>query len=206
MKSRIANILIMLLLPMLVAAQSAAPTADEILTQFFQKIDAQTLSAAFTITVSETANTPISYTGNIQMRGEKFRLSFIGNEGAYDGKTYSLYAEDTNELTLSTPTRDELLEANPLLFAQALQKRATVRFSAANKDAKRYVIELLPENQSAGIQKFVIKICKADLTPEEVTVKEQKQTTVLRFTHANYSTAVPPFTISAPGAFVNDLR
>ena len=206
MTKRLAHIVCCVLLPLLVAAQTAAPTADRVLTQFLDKIDEQTLSAMFTLTVAENATTPISYNGHLHMRGDKFRLSLMGNEGAYDGKTYYLYAEDTDELTLTTPTREELLEANPILFARELRKQATVRFAASGKDTKRYVIELVPNNQNAGIQKFVLRLRKADLVPEEVSVREGKQTTTLRFTQAAYEKEAPSFVISKPGAFVNDLR
>jgi len=198
--------IVLLLIPLLAVAQSVTFTADEVLTHFLTKIDEQTLSAMFTLTVAETPTTPITYNGHLQMRGEKFRLSLLDNEGAYDGRTYYLYAEDTGELTLTTPTQAELLEANPVLFARELRIKSQVRFAASNKDAKRYVIEIVPDNQEAGIQKFVLKLKKNDLLPEEILVKEDKQTTTLRFTNAAYEKEIPSFVISKPGAFINDLR
>ena len=201
---RLKTILLCCLLPLMASAQSL--TANDVLRQFLSKIDGETLSAAFTLTVSQDATQPLSYTGQLKMRGNNFRLSMLGNEGAYDGKTYYLYSEETDELTLTTPTPQELLEANPILFARELQRKSTVRFSAANKDTKRYVIELVPSNQSAGVRKFVIKLLKKGYIPEEITVKEDSQTTVLRFTDASFTAQIPSFVIYKPDAFVNDLR
>lgn len=206
MMKRLTYLLLALAMPILATAQKAA-TANDVLTQFLWKIDEQTLSSDFVLTVTENANTPISYSGKLQMRGEKFSLSMLSNEGAYDGKTYYLYSEETDELTLTTPTREELLEANPIFFARQLQKHSDVRFSAANKDAKHYVIELLPENKDAGISKFVIKLQKSTLLPEEVTVKEKNSTTVIRFKNTTFDAQKPAFVITPkPGTFVNDLR
>ena len=209
---RLTYLLLALAFPFLAAAQSNAisaqnDTADEVLLRFLTKIDEQTLSANFTLTVTEDANQPLSYTGKMLMRGEMFRLSMLGNEGAYDGKTYYLYSEETDELTLSVPTRPELLEMNPVLFARQLQRLSTVRFNTANKDNKRYVIELVPNNQETGIQKFTIKLHKGSLLPEEITVKEGKGTTVVRFSEALYDSRIPSFVIAPkPGTFINDLR
>jgi len=202
---KLTYLLLCLVLPILAVAQNNT-TADAVLLDFLTKVENQTLTAKFTITVTENANQPISYTGSMQMRGDRFRLNMLGNEGAYDGKTYYLFSEETNELTLSTPTHAELLEINPVLFARQLQRLSTVRFNAANKDNKRYVIDLVPNNQEAGIKKFSIKLRKGSLIPEEITVNEGGTTTTVRFFEATYDAFVPSFVISKPGAFVNDLR
>ena len=74
-------LLLFLALPLLAVAQNNT-TADAVLLDFLSKIDNQTLTANFTITVTENANQPISYTGKMQMRGDRFRLNMLGNEGA----------------------------------------------------------------------------------------------------------------------------
>ena len=203
---RLIYILLGLILPLAAIAQTGAVSANDILRQFLSKVDGNTLTSSFVLTVSEDAMTPISYSGKVQMRGPKFRLSMLGNEGAYDGKTYYLFSEETNELTLTTPTPEELLEANPILFARELQRLSAVRFGAGGKSTKYHIIELVPNNQDAGVQRFVIKIRKDSLLPEEVIVKEENKTTTLRFTDAAYEAEIPSFVITKPNAFINDLR
>lgn len=198
-------LLLCLAFPVMTTAQNNT-TADAVLLDFLSKVETHTLTSNFTITVQETANQPISYTGKMQMRGDKFRLNMLGNEGAYDGKTYYLFSEETNELTLSTPTHAELLDINPVLFARQLQRLSTVRFNASNKDNKRYLIDLVPNNQEAGIKKFSIKLRKGSLIPEEIIVNESGTTTTIRFSEATFDNTIPSFVISKPGAFINDLR
>ncbi len=193
-------------LPVLCAAQNVTPTANVVLQNFLSMIDNRTLSADFTLTVTDNGLQPISYTGNVQMRGEKFRLSMLGNEGAYDGKTYYLYSQETDELTLTTPSRAELVEANPILFAQQLQRLSIVRFSPAKQDNRRYFIELVPTNEEAGVEKFILTLRKGSLEPEEIVVKEPQNTTRIVFSNVVYSPKTPSFVINMPGAFVNDLR
>lgn len=200
---RILNFILWVLIPLSLLAE---PTADEVLTQFLQKVEQQTLVTSFTITVTEQATQPMSYTGSISMRGDKFLISMFGNEGAYDGRTLYMYAEDVNELSMSNPTQEELVEANPILFAKALRRQSKVRFSGTNRDSKVYAVDLIPNNQSAGVQHITIKINKQTLLPVELSVKEGKQLTVIKFVSAKYESTIPKFTISKPGAFVNDLR
>lgn len=195
---------ILLLLPLAMMAQTA-PTAAEVAERFLKKIDSQTLSASVTLSVNDGRGQNMSYAGKISMRGNLFFLSMPGTEASYDGKTFYLYTEDTDELSLSTPTFDELLEANPVLFAKELRKKATIRF-VASKNADQYIVEFVPDNQKVGVQKFVLKLRKSDLVPLEITVREGKQTTTVKFSSAQYSSATPSFAIKREGAFINDLR
>jgi len=201
MKRLIVNIL--LWLPLVLMAQTA-PTAAEVADKFLKKIDAQTLSANVSLAINDGKG-QMNYAGKIRMLGSRFFLSMPGTEAAYDGKTFYLYTEDTDELSLSTPEYDELLEANPVLFAKELRKKATIRF-ASSKNADQYILEFIPQNQQAGVQKFVLKLRKSDLVPLEITVREGKQTTTVKFTAAQYSSATSSFVIKREGAYINDLR
>ena len=204
---RLVNILIIALLPLAAIAQPAAPSADEVLNRFLQKIDAQTLSSSFTITHFETANSPITLKGTMKIRGEKYRMSVADTEAAYDGKTLYIYKEQDNELTITTPLTEEVLEANPFLFARELQKESRVRFSSTNKDQKLYVIELIPSDpRVAGSSKVTIKIRRSDWTPVEIVEREGESKTTITFSDAAYSSDLPSFTISHPNAYINDLR
>ena len=84
------------------------------------------MSTDFTITVQQQASQPISYTGKLTMHGEQFTLEAFGTQAAFDGTTLYMYNMDADELTLSTPTRDELYQANPLLYAQAMAEACEV--------------------------------------------------------------------------------
>ena len=204
---RLINILIIALLPLSLWAQSATPSADEVLIRFLQKIDAQTLSSSFTITHSETANNPISLKGTMKIRGEKYCMSIADTDAAYDGKTLYIYKAQDNELTITTPLPEEVLEANPILFARELHKESRVRFSSTNKDQKLYVIELIPSDpRVAGSRKFTLKIRKSDWTPVEIIEREGESKTTVTFSNATYSADIPSFVISRPDAFINDLR
>ena len=187
---------------LLLAAQTAR--GGEALDAFFRQMETQTLQADFVLTVSEDAAQPMNYPGTITMRGERFALAMFDMEAAYDGSTLYIYSESTDELTLSTPTQQELTEANPFLYARALADVCTVSERAA-QDGQSTTIVLTPKNQSAGIQKFTLVV--KNHVPQKVTVKEGSKQTVLVLKNAAFLPAAGgTFRLEQPDAFVNDLR
>ena len=174
------------------------------LDSFLQTLADHTLRSDFVISISEDASQPMNYLGTITMRGDRFTLEMFDMEAAFDGKTLYVYSATTDELTLSTPTEQELMEANPFLYAQALSKVCTITEQTAAPQA--LTITLTPNDQSAGIQRFTLRIEKETMLPSSIEIKEGKQLTTLRLTNPTYTTDIPSFTITKPDAFLNDLR
>lgn len=191
---------IVLCLPCLLTTATAATTIDT----FLQTLADHTLHSDFVITISEGASQPMNYPGTITMRGDRFSLEMFDMEAAYDGKTLYVYSATTDELTLSTPTEQELMEANPFLYAQALSKVCTITEQTAAPQA--LTITLTPNDQSAGIQRFTLRIEKETMLPQSIEIKEGKQLTTLRLTNPTYTADIPSFILTKPDAFLNDLR
>ena len=189
---------------------------------FLQTLADHTLRSDFVISISEDASQPMNYPGTITMRGDRFTLEMFDMEAAFDGKTLYVYSATTDELTLSTPTEQELMEANPFRYAQALSKVCTITEQPSTGDAgvppagrkqggganttTNITITLTPNDQTAGIQRFTLRIQKDTMLPLSVEVKEGKQQTTLRLTNPTYTTNIPSFTLTKPDAFLNDLR
>ena len=203
---------------------------------FLQTLAEHTLRSDFVISISEDASQPMNYPGTITMRGDRFTLEMFDMEAAFDGKTLYVYSATTDELTLSTPTEQELMEANPFRYAQALSKVCTITEQPTAQQA--LTITLTPNDQSSGIQRFTLTLSRSyalqaapqcatagdagvspavnksgqTLTaqslwlPQQITIKEGKQLTTLRLTNPTYTADIPSFTITKPDAFLNDLR
>ena len=180
---------------------------------FLQTLAENTLQSDFVITISEGASQPMNYPGTITMRGDRFLLEMFDIEAAYDGKTLYVYSATTDELTLSTPTEQELMEANPFLYAQALSEVCTITEQPIVVQAGAHLtITLTPNDQPAGILRFTLALRQEKQQgaplwlPQEITIKEGKQQTTLRLTNPTYTTNIPSFTLTKPDAFLNDLR
>ena len=177
-----------------------------ILQSLFATLEQKTLVSEFTLTTvnSQLSTAPMTYTGNLAMHGKQFALTMFAMEAAYDGNTLYIYSDDTEELTLSTPTEEELTQTNPFLYAQAL---LPVCQYAEKVVGDKTQITLTPNDQSAGIAKFVLRVTTATLLPTNIEIHETEvQTTTLRLNNARYIDETPSFIINKEGAFVNDLR
>lgn len=198
--AKIRNILGVLLL--LCSTTLSASTLPALLSSLEDK----TLRSDFTLSVTDDQSQPMTYSGTLTMHGRQFLLSMWAIESAFDGQTLYMYSEDTEELTLSTPTEEELLQTNPFLYAKALVPVCQVDEKVLSSKGQT-LITLTPDDPSAGIARFVLKVETATLLPLSVEIRETTgKTTSLRLTNPAYITDPQSFTIEKPDAFLNDLR
>lgn len=178
-----------------------------ILSSFLTNLETKTLQSDFTITVAEEVNAPMNFPGEIIMRGNKFRLEMMEIEAAYDGKTMYMYTSETDELTLSNPTEQELLEANPFLYAKALVNVCNIS-EKASQDGSQTIVTLTPKDQSIGINRFVLKIRNSDLMPLSVEIKEGKKTSTLKMKEPKFVQGAKEAYVITPekDTYVNDMR
>lgn len=175
-----------------------------ILQSLFSTLEQKTLQSDFSITITQEKTQPMTYAGMLAMRDQKFALEFIGIEAAYDGQTLYMYSEDTEELTLSTPTEEELIQTNPFLYARALLPLCEYAEKAVGDKTQ---ITLTPRDQSLGINKFVLRLVTTTLLPVAAEIHESDgKVTTLRLNNPEYKNECPKFSIEKPEAFINDLR
>ena len=175
-----------------------------ILQSLFSTLEQKTLQSDFSITITQEQTQPMTYVGTLSMRDQKFAMEFIGIEAAYDGQTLYMYSEDTEELTLSTPTEEELIQTNPFLYARALLPLCEYAEKAVGDKTQ---ITLTPRDQSLGINKFVLRLVTTNLLPVSAEIHESDgKVTTLRLNNPEYKNECPNFSIEKPEAFINDLR
>ena len=175
-----------------------------VLSSFLANLETKTLHSEFMVTVAEEVNAPMNYPGELTMQGQLFRLSMFNIEAAYDGQTLYMYSPEVDELTLSRPTEQELTEANPLLYAKALVPVCHVVERASGDQT---IITLTPQDQSIGINRFVLKVRTADLMPLSIEIKEGKKSSTLKMKDPQFVTPKTAFTITPEkDTYVNDLR
>ena len=115
-----------------------------------------------------------------------------------------MYNPDVDELTLSTPDEQELLQANPFLYAKALVDVCNIVEKASGDNT---LITLTPKDQSIGINRFVLKLRTADLMPLSIELKEGKKMTTLKLKEPKFVTTSQKWEIDPDkNTFVNDMR
>jgi hypothetical protein len=183
-----------------------------VLQSLLAALEQKTLVSDISVSIADQQSQPITYTGSLAMHGKQFTLSMFNVEAAYDGNTLYIYSEDLEELTLSSPTEEELVQTNPFLYAQALLPICQYTEKVVGD---KTMITLTPNNPSAEegdgsvlpISKFVLRVATATLLPVSAEIHETEgNITALRLTKAQYSDNPPAFIIEKEGAFINDLR
>ena len=174
-----------------------------------------------TYTQSPIANSqsPITYTGNLAMHGKQFSLSMFNMEAAYDGNTLYMYSDELEELSLSTPTEEELVQTNPFLYAQALlpvcqyaekvvgDKTQITLTPTSNSQSPTANSQPPIANNQSPIAKFILRVTTATLLPIAAEIHETEgNITTLRLTNPHYTDTAPDFVIEKEGVYVNDLR
>lgn len=135
------------------AVNAAKPSAAAVLKKSSELIK-NTPSLTVKFTLSEGAE---QSAGTLRLGGDKFVATVGGGITTwYDGKTQWVYNPKTDEMTVSTPTPDELAAINPFVIVTSLQKSYTSRHLKA--PANRYAVELTPISKNADIRKAVITI------------------------------------------------
>lgn len=175
-----------------------------VLTSFLSNLETKTLQSDFVVTVAEEVNAPMNYPGTLTMQGSMFKLVMFDLQAAYDGKTLYIYSAQTDELTLTNPTEQELIEANPLLYAKALVDACNI-VERTTDDLT--VITMTPKDQSIGINRFVLKVRTADLMPLQIDIKEGKKTSTLQFNKPQFITTKQEYILTPEkDTFINDMR
>ena len=190
-----------------------------ILSSFLANLETKTLQSDFTVTVSEEVNAPMNYPGSLTMHGRCFRLKMFTIDAAYDGKTMFMYAPDIDELTLTNPTEQELVEANPFLYAQALvdvchitertitKNEVNRALAAENNQSPITIITLTPKDQSIGINRFTLHVRNEDLMPLKAEIKEGKKTSTLKMKEPKFVETPQEYIIKPDkNTFINDMR
>jgi outer membrane lipoprotein-sorting protein len=122
--------------------------AGKILDQLFEKIKSSpSVSMDFIIAISSSRdNFSDEFEGSMIMKGEKYRLNFMGNEIFFDGTTTYSYMPDANEAMISEPDEDEGILANPTKLFTDYSKEFRYRLigETSRNGIRLYEIDLHP--------------------------------------------------------------
>lgn len=129
------------------------------------------VTAAYTL-VSGSAR----QSGSIKSKGKKFVITAGGVTTWYDGHTQWNLNAASGEVTVSTPTAQELASGNPYLLVTSYKTHYTLK-PLKSKIPGTYAIQLSPKSAQNPVKQAVIYIrssdympCRLDVTPRKGSV------------------------------------
>lgn len=165
---------IVTLLPVMAAAQqSRTQDAASVLEATVHKLNAApSVHTSFTLTANGQ-----TLKGVMTAAGRCFYIKSDGGEYEtwFDGKTQWTWSAATNEVNMTEPTPEEIMETNP--FAIATEATKIYNVSLVGKDGPTVLLRLTPKRGAATqVAEAVLKIALPSNFPAElkVTLKDRQ--------------------------------
>lgn len=209
-------ILALILSSTLVNAQKSDPEAKQVLDAVSAKFKTfTTVQANFTYKVENADGKALSTkTGTVKMKGNKYRVSFGGQEIFSDGKTIWNYDKGSNEVTVSSVDESGSGLTPQKLFTNFYDKDFLYILNGEKKVGGKTMqeIEMTPTDKSKAFHKVYVQVDKAARTIYSTRVLENGGNRYT-YTVSTMKTNVPiddqQFTFDKskyPGVEVVDLR
>ena len=141
------------------------------------------VSANFNIS-SESNGYVSEISGNIFLNGNRFAFTTDEMECGYDGETLWSYIKNNEEINLSLPEEDEIININPYLLIKNYNSRFKCSFAGKNGDLE--TILLTPKNDADNIQSVKVSINSKLLYPTRIeVVNKDSSKIVIKVTNYN---------------------
>ncbi|MFM6944855.1 MAG: LolA family protein [Bacteroidota bacterium] len=146
-------------------AQQGDPKAKAILANVTKKINTiKNIKASFSLNLS-SANNKVKETkkGQIQLKGNKYRVAIGGQEIICDNKTVWTYVKDANEVQISSYNPAEQTISPAKLFTNFYDKEYNYKYLGVrmSQNKKCDAIELIPISKGKQFAKIEILIDQA---------------------------------------------
>lgn len=111
------------------------------------------------------ANITDQYSGNLVLKGDKYRASIMGVDNFFDGKTMWMLMEDANEVNISNADDMEEDMLNPTNIFTIYEQGFRMSYvgEAVLNGKKVDLIDLFPENRDKPFSKIKLYIYKDNL-------------------------------------------
>ena len=194
--------LIALIIPMVCSAVTSATSVVDKTVETIRK--APSISSNLTINARNGVSS-----GTFTLAGDRFVIDTDMASTWYDGKTLWSYSRDTNEVTITEPTADELAEINPFTFIKKARKDYTPRLLKSSPGT--YTVELTPKSGKQEISKAVVTVDAQTYFIKNVALTINKHNINIIFQAMRTGKQLPDshFRFNSkqlPKADINDLR
>ena len=184
MKNVIYNILFLSLLMIAIPLHAQNGKCNILLDNVIKEYDnSKGVSANFNIS-SESNGYVSVISGNIFLNGNRFAFTTDEMECGYDGETLWSYIKNNEEINLSLPEEDEIININPYLLIKNYNSR--FKCSLAGKNGDLETILLTPKNDADNIQSVKVSINSKLLYPTRIeVVNKDSSKIVIKVTNYN---------------------
>lgn len=186
-------------------------TCEEAIDKMLNKLNTTSLQTDFNISITEPETQSLNYSGQLLTLGSKFNLRMLTIQAFFDGSTLWVYDKDIDEINITHPTDQELIESNPLLLIRLVRDNCRLHFTDNFRDPAQWSVDLYPNDKKSSVLKYTVQFRRSDLMPMRITISETlNRTTTIILSGQKYGVdTTGKFNLDTnkyPDAVVNDLR
>lgn len=157
---------IMLLATLVMQASAQQLTTKQILDRAAQIVGTKTgVSAKFSFISAQTGN----ISGDIKIKGSKYRTTFSDMTVWFDGKTQWAYMKATDEVNISTPNASQKARMNPYTFIYLYKKGYTY---SHQQQGQNYLVKLKAQDKSSAMKNIELTIRRKDFVPTQIRFEQ----------------------------------
>lgn len=163
MKTKLLTALAVMLVAVMTASASSKVTADSVMDRVLEKMEsAPSMSVTMTLRNGDSA-----VAGNLTFARDKFRFTSGEVTVYYDGKTQWTLDSDAGEVSVTSPTAEEIIETNPLAFMRNYRKRYDVRLVSSASGV--YVVRMTARTKSTYVRTAEVTVNASTMMPVTVS-------------------------------------
>lgn len=159
-----------------VSMASFAQTARQVLDQTASKLkNSGGIEVTFEGTQFKGTHEAGNANGNIQVQGNKFKISSNALTTWFDGNTQWTLVNGSDEVNVSNPTAAELQQVNPYTFINLYKKGYNLKLANTNYHGKAcHEVRMVAQNHTNAIQLLILVIDKQTAMPYSIRMKDNK--------------------------------
>lgn len=211
MKTFIYSIALLLFSINNVSAQKSTDSQD-IINKLVSSLSTTTIKTDFELIISDKNKlNSQSNQGSFTMKAQKFVLDMSEAKVWFDGKTQWTFTPQTNEVSITEPSEDEIASINPLAVLNGYRAKSNLSFSKI-KSAENYIIDMTAKSAKDDFSKIEVQVSKNSKQLKSIKMLDKNgATTLLKLkNYKNDISASADFfkfnKTQYKDAFINDLR
>lgn len=173
---RLQRIIITLAVFVAMSMTAWAQTARQILDQTATKLrNSGGIEAFFEGTQFKGQHEAGTATGNIQIQGNKFKISSNALTTWFDGRTQWTLISGSDEVNVSNPTAAELQQVNPYTFLNLYKQGYNLKLSNVTYHGKQcHEVRMTAQNKTNTLQLIIAVIDKQTELPLSLRMKDNR--------------------------------
>lgn len=164
-------LLFLLVSSQLLMAQDARVVLDKVSNAYNDKSGYE---MTFTLnTIDNPAKTTYTHDGKAYLKGDKFKIIVPDGTTWFDGKTQWLYLDGSDEVNISEPTGEELLNISPIAMLNMYKSGFKLNHKGEDiRNGKTLIlIEMVPQQKKSEIESMELKVDKQNYFLAEIVIE-----------------------------------